>query len=64
MLQSKCTTKVHRELGIKPNKLAEARPGDSLLGNWCVNLFTVDGRKTLVSVNQKTLLSFVIFGVN
>jgi hypothetical protein len=63
MLQLRCTAKVQHELGIKPNELAEARVGDSLLGNWCVNLFTVDRRKTLIFVNEKTLLSFVIFGV-
>lgn len=34
-----------------------------MLGNWYINLFTVDRRKTLLFVNEKTLLSFVIFGV-
>ena len=63
MLQLRCTAKVQKELGIKPGELAEVKAGDSLLGNWYVNIFTVDRRKTFIFVNEKTLLSFIIFGV-
>jgi hypothetical protein len=63
MLQFRCTAKVQKELGIIPSELVEVKPGDSLLGNWYVNLFTVDRRKTFIFVNEKTLLSFIIFGI-
>lgn len=63
MLQLRCTAKVQKALGIKPGDLAEPTKGDSLLGNWYINLFTVDRRKTLIFVNEKTLLSFIIFGI-
>ena len=63
MLQIRCTTKVQKELGIKKSELEEAIHSDSLLGNWYLNLFTVDRRKTFIFVNEKTLLSFVIFGI-
>ncbi|MGB5438037.1 MAG: hypothetical protein WBN90_00090 [Gammaproteobacteria bacterium] len=63
MLQLRCTAKVRKELGIKPTELAEVKPGDSLLGNWYVNIFTVDRRKTFIFMNEKTLLSFIIFGI-
>jgi len=63
MLQLRCTGKVQKELGVKPSQLAEVKPGDSLLGNWYVNIFTVDRRKTFIFMNEKTLLSFIIFGV-
>jgi hypothetical protein len=63
MLQLRCTAKAQKELGIKKSELADAKRGDTLLGNWYVNLFTVDKRKTLIFVNEKTLLSFILFGV-
>ena len=63
MLQLRCTAKAQKELGIKPNELMEVKQGDSLLGDWYINIFTVDRRKTFIFVNEKTLLSFVIFGI-
>lgn len=62
MLQLRCTAKAQKELGIKKSELADAKRSDTLLGNWYVNLFTVDRRKTLIFVNEKTLLSFILFG--
>ena len=63
MLQLRCTAKVQKEFGIKPSELVEAGSDSSLLGNWYINLFIVDRRKTFIFMNEKTLLSFVIFGV-
>lgn len=63
MLQLRCTQKVLREFGLKPNDISAARDPDSLLGNWYVNLFTVDRKKTFLFMNERTLLSFIIFGV-
>ena len=63
MLQLRCTAKVQKELGLKPGNLCEPITGDSLLGNWYINIFTVDRRKTFIFMNEKTLLSFILFGV-
>jgi len=63
MLQFRCTGKARDELGIKISDLAEPKSADTLLGNWYINLFTVDRRKTFIFVNEKTLLSFIMFGV-
>lgn len=63
MLQLRCTSKVLKLLGLSPKNLAEVKAPDSLLGNWYVNLFVVDRRKTLLFMNERTLLSFVIYGV-
>jgi hypothetical protein len=63
MLQLRCTAKVIKLLGLKPGDLSEIKISESLLGNWYVNLFVVDRRKTLLFMNEPTLLSFVIYGV-
>ena len=63
MLQLRCTGKVQKELGIKANDLAEVRESDSILGNWYVNVILIDRRKTLLFMNEDTLLSFVLFGL-
>ena len=63
MLQLRCTSKVLKLLDLGPKDLAEMRAPDSLFGNWYVNLFVVDRRKTLLFMNERTLLSFVIYGV-
>jgi hypothetical protein len=63
MLQLRITGKVQKELRVEPGELVDAKPGNSLLGNWYINLFSLDRRKTFIFVNEKTLLSFVIFGV-
>ena len=63
MLQIRCTNKAQKELGIDESELEEAKPADSLLGNWYLNLVTIDRRKTYIFVNEKTLLSFIIFGI-
>ncbi|MCG7874583.1 MAG: hypothetical protein N0C81_19095 [Candidatus Thiodiazotropha lotti] len=63
MLQIRCTAKVQKELGIKKSELAVVKQSHTLLGDWYANLFTVDRRKTLIFVNEKTLLSFILFGV-
>ena len=63
MLQLRCTGKVIKELGLKPMQLAEIKKPESLLGNWYVNISTIDRRKTFLFTNEKTLLSFIIYGV-
>ena len=63
MLQLKCTQKVLRELGLRTPAGQVGREPDTRLGNWYVNLFTVDRRKTFLFMNERTLLSFVMFGI-
>ena len=63
MLQLRCTGKVQKELGIKPTELSEIKEPNSTLGNWYVNISTIDRRKTFLFVNERTLLSFILYGV-
>lgn len=63
MLRLRCTQKVLNELGGAPAPDSLAADGTPLLGDWYVNLFTVDRRKALLFMNEKTLLSFVIYGI-
>lgn len=63
MIQLRCTSKVQKQLGIKPSELGEIKESDSTLGNWYVNISTIDKRKTFIFMNEKTLLSFVLYGV-
>jgi len=63
MFQIRCTAKVIKELALRPGELAIPAHGDSLLGNWFLNIFTVDRRKTFIFVNERALLSFIVFGV-
>ncbi len=59
MLQLKCTGKVQTALKLKADQLHAIQTTDTLLGDWFVNLLTIDRSKTLLFVNEKTLLSFI-----
>lgn len=63
MIQLRCTGKVQKQLSIKSSELSEIKESNSTLGNWYVNLTTIDRRKTFIFMNEKTLLSFILFGV-
>lgn len=63
MLQFRCTVKVQKEIGIKSKDLSEISDSKSMLGNWYVNILTIDRRKTFLFVNEKTLLSFILYGI-
>ena len=63
MVQIRCTQKVVEELGLKEEDLSEVKEPTSLLGNWYSNLFILDKRKTLIFMNERTLLSFIVFGI-
>jgi hypothetical protein len=58
----KCTKKVQTYLNLKPIDLAEPVQNEEGLGAWYVNLFYVDRQKCIVFMNEKTLLSFLLFG--
>ena len=63
MIQIRCTRKVLKELGLKEEDLCDIKEPSGLLGNWYSNLFTLDRRKTLIFMNERTLLSFIILGI-
>lgn len=63
MIQFRCTKKVQTQLGIKQSELSTIKEPDSTLGNWYVNLTIIDRRKTFLFVNERTLLSFILYGV-
>lgn len=62
-MQIRCTQKLLKELSKSNNQLAEIENTDSLLGSWYANIFTLDRRKTLIFMNERTLLSFIIYGI-
>jgi hypothetical protein len=63
VLTIKCTKKVQTYLKLKPSDLAEPVQSEEGFGAWYVNQFYVDRRKCLVVMNEKTLLSFFLFGI-
>lgn len=62
-MQLRLTGKIQKELCLKPKDLQEPEGSCEGLGHWTVNLFTEDRRKGLVFINEKTLYSFMLFGV-
>ena len=63
MLQLRCTQKVIKQLGLTAKDLDECRLGDTPLGNWYMNLFMLDRRKTFIFMNERTLYSFIVPGI-
>jgi hypothetical protein len=59
----KCTKKVQDYLKLKSDDLVEPVEREEGFGTWYVNQFQVDRRKCLIFMNEKTLLSFILFGV-
>jgi hypothetical protein len=59
----KCTKLVRDFTGIIPESISPAIDDSTDLGSWYVNMFTVDRRKTLIFMNERTLMSFVAYGV-
>lgn len=62
MLTLKCTRKVQEYLGLAKSDLSETPSGDSVLGAWYVNQFTLDRRKTFIFMSERTYLSFILLG--
>jgi len=61
LLQLRCTQKVIKQLGLSPKDLVECKTGDTPLGNWYINM--LERRKTLIFMNERTLFSFIIYGI-
>jgi len=62
MLQLRCTRKVLDQFNISNETLSDPEPTEATLGNWYVNVATIDRRKTMVFMSERTLLSFILFG--
>ena len=43
--------------------MAEPQSADAALGNWYVNLVKIDRRNSLIFMSERTLMSFLVFGV-
>lgn len=56
----RCTKKLQKELGLKNDALIQQEPTPTLLGSWHANLITIDRRKCVLFVNDKTLFNFLI----
>ncbi len=63
MLQLRCTAKARNLAGIRDKDLSEPVPDKTILGGWYLNVFQIGKRKALIFMNERTLLSFIIFGV-
>ena len=63
MLQLRCTKKVLDQFGYKSSDLSKIQSADSLLGNWYINQAQIARSKSIVVMNESTLLSFVKFGL-
>ncbi len=59
----RCTKKLQKEIGLKPNDLVEEDVETGRLGSWHANLLLIDRRKCVLFVNDKTLFNFIIPGV-
>jgi hypothetical protein len=58
----RCTAKLLKEIGLKPSQLQQGEPDFSFLGQWHANLIYIDRRKSLIFVNDRTLMNFVVPG--
>jgi hypothetical protein len=63
VIQLRCTGSVQKQFGLAKQDLAEIKPPLSALGNWYVNQVTIERQKTLIFMNERTLLSFILYGV-
>lgn len=63
MFYLKCTKSVRDFAGLETEYINGPVRDPSDLGSWYVNMFTVDRRKTLIFMNERTLVSFIAYGV-
>jgi len=63
MLQLRCTAKARKLAKIKDKDLVDPIPDNTILGGWYLNVFQLGRRKAFIFMSERTLLSFIIFGV-
>jgi len=59
----RCTTKLLKEVGVKPHDLEQTEPTFSFLGQWHANLLLIERKKCVLFVNDRTLFNFIVPGV-
>jgi len=64
MQRIRCTAKLLKEVGLKPAQLQHDDPLFSFLGQWHASLIYIDGRKSVLFVNDRTLFNFILPDVN
>ena len=60
----RCTAKLLKEAGLKSAESQHGDPPFSFLGQWHANLIYIDGRKSVLFVNDRTLFNFILPDVN
>lgn len=60
----RCTAKLLKEAGFKPNEFPRDEPKFAFLGQWHANLIYIDGRKSVLFVNDRTLFNFIAPDIN
>src|SRR5699024_6872149 len=56
----RCTKKLQREMGLRPEDLSMAEPESSPLNAWYANLLYIDRRKCVLFTNDRTLFNFIV----
>ena len=60
----RCTAKLLKEAGFRANEFQRDEPRFSFLGQWHANLIYIDGRKSVLFVNDRTLFNFIAPDIN
>ncbi len=63
MIILRCTSKLLKELKVKGSNIYDFLQPDNFIGSWYANLISIDRRKCLLFVNDKTLFTFLIPGI-
>lgn len=63
MYYLKCTKKVRDFAGIMTESKDTAVDDPTDLGSWYIHMCMVDRKKTLIFMNERTLMSFIAYGV-
>lgn len=61
MIVLRCTHKLLKELRLPKDELGD--PGEGFLGSWFAHLFRLDRRKCVIFTNDRTLYSFIRYGL-
>lgn len=56
----RCTGKLTKAIGITKPEAIEGSLNDSIMGDWHAKLTQIEGKKCVILINDKTLLSFII----
>lgn len=56
----RCTAKLIKEMGLKSSDLVENQPKSPVLGQWHANLISINRRKSVLFVNDRVLVNFIV----